>query len=365
VGVAPCTSLFRHFFVLMKSRKAKDHLGAYYFQSTVDSVGAYISSLSGARWENWRAEWVIASTEASDCLSLPSDGPKLEKKLWRAKSSLASEFEPVLGRIESLATSGLTSMHVVGDFLQRRIASLQARACLSCWFTGSNDLSRTQRGPGTNLSWEQLELLVKGITGEPFVAESLIPPEGIPPLCDDQGLRAAILGWLPTLDESGVAVRQTDGRDPHRGIQISSVQGGGSRPADAGSKAPPATLSPSNKGKGAACSSSTPGGSGRSEGERRHRLRRADGSFVGDPPLDSGLPQKRQKKASDAGEADSPAQGSQRRASPPPAPPSVPPPPPPPSSGLPPSQEQQHQQQQQQGQRTPCFQGHWKVQGPK
>jgi hypothetical protein len=31
MGVAPCTSLFRHFFVLVKSGKAKDHLGAYYF----------------------------------------------------------------------------------------------------------------------------------------------------------------------------------------------------------------------------------------------------------------------------------------------------------------------------------------------
>jgi hypothetical protein len=31
VGVAPCTSLFRHFFVLVKSGKAKDHLDAYYF----------------------------------------------------------------------------------------------------------------------------------------------------------------------------------------------------------------------------------------------------------------------------------------------------------------------------------------------
>jgi hypothetical protein len=84
-------------------------------------------------------------------------------------------------------------MHVVGDFLQLRIAPLQVRACLSCWFTGSNDLGRIQRGLGTDLSWEELELLVKGITGEPFVAESLIPPEGVPPLCDDQGLRAAIL----------------------------------------------------------------------------------------------------------------------------------------------------------------------------
>jgi hypothetical protein len=31
VGVAPSTSLLRHFFVLVKSGKAKDHLSAYYF----------------------------------------------------------------------------------------------------------------------------------------------------------------------------------------------------------------------------------------------------------------------------------------------------------------------------------------------
>jgi hypothetical protein len=91
---------------------------------------------------------------------------------------------------------------------------------------------------------------MKGITGESFVPESLIPPEGIPSLCDDQGLRAAILDWLSTLDESGVAVHQTGGRDPYRGIQIPGVPAGGSRPTDAGSRAPPAALSPSSKGKG-------------------------------------------------------------------------------------------------------------------
>jgi hypothetical protein len=111
---------------------------------------------------------------------------------------------------------------------------------------------------------------VKGITGESFVAESLIPPEGIHPLCDDQGLRAAILDWLPTLDESGVAVCQTGGQDPHRRIQIPGEPAGGSRSADAGSRAPPAALSPSGKGKGAASSSSALGDSGRSGGERRH-----------------------------------------------------------------------------------------------
>jgi hypothetical protein len=193
VGVAPCTSLFCHFFVLVKFGKAKDHLGAYYFHTRVDSIGAYISSFSGARWENWWAEWVIASTEASDRLVLPSDGPRLDKKQWRAKPPLTPEFEPVLGRIKSLATSGLTLMHVVGDFLKHRITPLQARARLSYWFTGPNVLGQVHRGPGTDLSWEELELLVKGVTGESFVAESLIPPEGIPLLCDDQGLRAAIL----------------------------------------------------------------------------------------------------------------------------------------------------------------------------
>jgi hypothetical protein len=107
VGVAPCTSLFRHFFVLVKSGKAKDHLGAYYFQTRVDSAGAYISPLSGTGWENWRVEWVIASTEASDRLVLPSDEPRLDKKQWRAKPSLTLEFEPILGRIKSLAVARL------------------------------------------------------------------------------------------------------------------------------------------------------------------------------------------------------------------------------------------------------------------
>jgi hypothetical protein len=74
VGVAPCTSLFRHFFVLVKSGKAKDHLDAYYFQT------AYIPTLGGARWENWRSDWVIASAEANDCLVLPSDGSALDRK---------------------------------------------------------------------------------------------------------------------------------------------------------------------------------------------------------------------------------------------------------------------------------------------
>jgi hypothetical protein len=124
VGVAPNTSLFRHFFVLVKSVKTKDHLGAYYFQTRSDPAVAYIPSLGGARCENWRGDWVIAGTKANDRLALPSDGPRLDWKQWRAKPSLAPEFQLVLDRIKSLAAGGLTSMHMVGDFLKRWIARL-------------------------------------------------------------------------------------------------------------------------------------------------------------------------------------------------------------------------------------------------
>jgi hypothetical protein len=109
---------------LVKSGKAKDHLSAYYFQIRSDSAVSYIPTLGGARWENWRDDWVIASAEANDRLVLPSDGPALDWKQWRAKPSLALEFLPVLDKIKTLATGGLTSMHVVGDFLKRRIAPL-------------------------------------------------------------------------------------------------------------------------------------------------------------------------------------------------------------------------------------------------
>jgi hypothetical protein len=36
----------------VKSRKAKDHLGTYYFQTRPNSADAYIPSLDGARSEN-------------------------------------------------------------------------------------------------------------------------------------------------------------------------------------------------------------------------------------------------------------------------------------------------------------------------
>jgi hypothetical protein len=142
VGVAPCTSLFRYFFVLVKSGKTRDHIDAYYFQTRPNPAVVYIPTLGSARWENWCSERVIASVEANDCLVLPSDGPALDRKLWRTKPSLSLVFLPILDRIKGLATGGLTSMHVVGDLLKRRIAPLQRRLRLCCWFTDPNNIGR-------------------------------------------------------------------------------------------------------------------------------------------------------------------------------------------------------------------------------
>jgi len=56
VGVRPCIILFRHFFVLVKSGKGKDEVGAYYFQTRSDLRTPYIPGLTGGKLEDWRKE---------------------------------------------------------------------------------------------------------------------------------------------------------------------------------------------------------------------------------------------------------------------------------------------------------------------
>jgi hypothetical protein len=93
-------------------------------------------------------------------------------------------------------------------------------------------------GLGTDLSWEELELMVKRIIGESFVPKSLILSQDILALCNDPGLRSAVLATLPTLDESDMAVHQTGGRDPHHGIWISDASAGGPQSAGVAPSAP-------------------------------------------------------------------------------------------------------------------------------
>ena len=91
-------------------------------------------------------------------------------------------------------------------------------------FTGPNDCSRTHRGEGSDLTQEALEVLVRAVTGEIFILVHLILPQGVVPLCEDSRLRTAVLATLTTLDDVGLAARQTGG-DPDRGIWIPGASG--------------------------------------------------------------------------------------------------------------------------------------------
>ena len=67
---------------------------------------------------------MIATTDVNDRLALPTSGPTTDRKDWRAKIPLPKEFSSVLGKIRELLGRGLTSMHMLRDFLKRHIAPL-------------------------------------------------------------------------------------------------------------------------------------------------------------------------------------------------------------------------------------------------
>jgi hypothetical protein len=222
VGVRPCVTIFKHFYALIGSGRSRCAIGVYYFQLRHGMSSSYISAFSSAKWENWCTDWVIAMTDANDRLELPTEGPLVDCSSWKARPSLLAELDRVLDQVKVLARGGLTSMTVLGDFLRHRIAPLQQRSRLACMFTGMNDCSRIEHGAGTDLTDTELEVLIWGMTGKAYAPELLVLPRGIKALCEDQGMRMAILASLPTLDDGGLAVRQVRG-DPNRGIQIPSA----------------------------------------------------------------------------------------------------------------------------------------------
>jgi hypothetical protein len=219
VGVRPCTAIFRHFYALVGSGRSKREVGAYYFQLRQGMADSYISAFSSAKWEDWRDGWVIAKTDANNRLELLTERPLSDRSTWKAKPSLPTGLDPVLNRVKNLARGGLTSMMVLGDFLRHRIAPLQQWIRMACMYTGPNDCYRIAHGPGTDFTRAELELAIREMTGEAFFLETLVLLSGIKALCEDQALRSAVLAWMPTLDEGGLAVRQMGG-DPNRGIHI-------------------------------------------------------------------------------------------------------------------------------------------------
>ena len=95
---------------------------------------------------------MIVTTDANERLAMPTEGPASDRQSWRAKPSLPLAFDPVLSKIRTLAESGLTSLHVLGDFLKHRIAPLKQRPRPAWSFTWPHDCSRTPRREDSNLT---------------------------------------------------------------------------------------------------------------------------------------------------------------------------------------------------------------------
>jgi hypothetical protein len=195
-------------------------------------------------------------------------------------------------------------MVVLGDFLKRRIAPLQQRTRMAYIYTGSNDCCRIVRRPGTDFTRVELEVAIRGMTGDAFSPESLVLPSGVKALCEDQALQVSVLASMPTLDEGGLAVRQLGG-DPNRGLHIPGAspdrqqrtsQGpggprpGGPAPAGKGKEKVPvpehhhkdhASAAPTRRDDEA--QGAAPARSSQAEGSKSRRLQRGDGSFVGEP----------------------------------------------------------------------------------
>jgi hypothetical protein len=305
VGVRPCTTIFKYFYTLVGTGKAKHgEIGAYYFQLRHGMADSYIAAFSSSKWEDWHEGWVIAAVNPHDRLELPTEGPQSDRSTWKARPTIPAELDPVLYRIKKLARSGLTSMMVLGDFLKWRIAPLQQRSRMAYVYTRLNDCCRIARGPGGDFTRTELEAAVRAMTGEVFIPESLVLPSRVKALCEDQALRSSVLASMPTLDEGGLAVRQLGG-DPNRGLQIPGASPdrqqrtregagepgpGGPAPGRKGKEKVPvpehrhkdsasaALAQRSDEAQGAA-----PAQSSQAEGSKSRRLQRGDGSLVGEP----------------------------------------------------------------------------------
>jgi hypothetical protein len=212
---------------------------------------------------------------------LPTEGPQSDRSTWKAKPSLPEELGPVLDLVKNLSRSGLTSMMVLGDFLKRRIAPLQQRTRMTYMYTGSNDCCRIAHGPGTDFTRAELEVAIRGMTGDAFSPESLVLPSGVKALCEDQALRSSVLASMPTIDEGGLVVRQLGG-DPNHGIHIPGTSPDRQQCDSRGPGGPsPGGPAPTGKGKDKAPVPEVRGS--QAEGSKSRRLQRGDSSFIGEP----------------------------------------------------------------------------------
>ena len=69
-----------------------------------------------------------------------------QKATWEVLPQMDARMAPVLERIKFLRQAGLTSVMVVADYLRRHLAPLWERARPCFFYTGPQDITRTQIG---------------------------------------------------------------------------------------------------------------------------------------------------------------------------------------------------------------------------
>jgi hypothetical protein len=206
VGVVPSATLLRHFFVLRPVGKKRGH-------STADVAGCcnlrlreglgdhYIPQVMRSKWEEWRRDWFFVDIDPHERLELPEKAAEPRRSTWEAPPPEDARLKPVLERILELRESGLTSVMVVADFLRRRLAPLRERARPSWFYTGPEDITRTQIGASWDLGQAELRGMIRVITGSEDMSRAELPwPEMA--LCANPD-RVAILKRLPEFDAQG------------------------------------------------------------------------------------------------------------------------------------------------------------------
>jgi hypothetical protein len=76
-----------------------------------------------------------------------------------------------------------------------------------CLYTGENDATRLEHGPGTDLEPGVLDTMLSKLSTDPSCIGFITPPAHCMPICMDRAARSLLLKAMPTLDDIDIAVR--------------------------------------------------------------------------------------------------------------------------------------------------------------
>jgi hypothetical protein len=157
---------------------------------------------------------LLGQTDAHERLTLSIAAPTAPHIDWEQDPDLEPGFNSVLGRIQILAESGLTSMMVLHDYVSNRITPLLERTYLAWLYTGVND-------DGSTLGEEALTLVMGKLSPNPSSHHFITPPASCQPLCMDQAVRTLLLVVMTSMDDIGIALIQMG--DQSSGVQIPGI----------------------------------------------------------------------------------------------------------------------------------------------